>query len=544
MRSRTTLMTTLALATIAIMLNPDSTNAATLHVPDHYLTIQDAIQAAKHGDEILVAPGVHVGPIHTAGKALHIRSIGGPEQTIVGYPDVPIASPVVIVHAGETDTTIIEGFTIMGGLGIADAPGLPSEPGWWRSSTTVGGGVYINNAAPTIRNCIITGNNADLGGGLYANGQALIEDCVIEDNSASLRGGGAMLMGGATMRSTTIRGNASTIGGGLHLRDSIIVACVIEENAASEHGGGVSFATTGSGDEIALLSECVIRANFAGEFGGGIGAVNDDMAIGSVTLRASRCLIQDNEALYGAGVAVIASGHAALHMIDNSMILANKASIGVGGVFISGQNHQFDFTIMNCTIAGNEGSLFTAGVHHGQSAQLRIVNSILWGNIMRFSGNSPDVSDTEASQIQSFSGDGLFVSHCLITSLSAHIGSGNVNGDPRFVEPLGFDGEVGTEGADLRLRPGSRCIDAGHTPLAAGVLSGAVADFTGGVRLLAGDAAAPRGVPILGLHIDIGAIEFLPVTDVAPACPADLTGNGLVGSADLATMLGSWGVCP
>jgi hypothetical protein len=37
-------------------------------------------------------------------------------------------------------------------------------------------------------------------------------------------------------------------------------------------------------------------------------------------------------------------------------------------------------------------------------------------------------------------------------------------------------------------------------------------------------------------------VEIIPPT--APACPADLNGDGAVNGADLGLMLGAWGVCP
>jgi hypothetical protein len=39
---------------------------------------------------------------------------------------------------------------------------------------------------------------------------------------------------------------------------------------------------------------------------------------------------------------------------------------------------------------------------------------------------------------------------------------GNITGDPRFVDPYGADGVAGTPDDDLRLSPGSPCIDSGN----------------------------------------------------------------------------------
>ncbi|MCH7996081.1 MAG: hypothetical protein IIB57_16770 [Planctomycetes bacterium] len=42
--------------------------------------------------------------------------------------------------------------------------------------------------------------------------------------------------------------------------------------------------------------------------------------------------------------------------------------------------------------------------------------------------------------------------------------------------------------------------------------------------------------------MDMGAYEFQDGTTTC--CPADLDGDGAVGPADLAELLGSWGPCP
>ncbi|MBW8036619.1 MAG: DUF1565 domain-containing protein, partial [Planctomycetes bacterium] len=51
-----------------------------------------------------------------------------------------------------------------------------------------GGGIRGNGTEATIRNCVITGNTAEKGGGVY-DCDGLIEDCVIENNMASYGAG-------------------------------------------------------------------------------------------------------------------------------------------------------------------------------------------------------------------------------------------------------------------------------------------------------------------------------------------------------------------
>ncbi|MEZ4649459.1 MAG: right-handed parallel beta-helix repeat-containing protein [Candidatus Eisenbacteria bacterium] len=65
--------------------------AATLHVPSEYATIQDAVEAAASGDEILLAPGRYAGDgntyIEVDGLSLSIRSESGPDVTTIDGED-------------------------------------------------------------------------------------------------------------------------------------------------------------------------------------------------------------------------------------------------------------------------------------------------------------------------------------------------------------------------------------------------------------------------------------------------------------------------
>lgn len=85
-----------------------------------------------------------------------------------------------------------------------------------------------------------------------------------------------------------------------------------------------------------------------------------------------------------------------------------------------------------------------------------ISNIILWAN------SDDDGANTgESAQMQT-DGGAPVVNYSCIQGLTGDLGgTGNVGGDPQFVDADGLDDLPGTRDDNLRLAPGSACIDAG-----------------------------------------------------------------------------------
>ena len=313
---------------------------------EDFNNIQDAINAARDGDVVLVNPGRYYENVDFRGKSITVTGLdpNDPNTVETTIIDANGVGSVVSFHRDEGPNSMITGFTITGGnakygAGICCWEG--STPTIYRCIITDnhasdGGGIY---GGGSITNCTISGNSADVddGGGLY-DCDGNITNCTISENSADGDGGGLCSCDG-TITNCTISGNSARWnGGGLVDCYGTITNCIISENSAGYGGGGLRFcggAITNciiSGNRAddhggglcscgGAISGCTIRGNSAGDDGGGL--VD---CYGTIT----NCIISENSAGYGGGLCSCGGE------ISSNIIVGNWAQ-GLGGAVYCGQ---------------------------------------------------------------------------------------------------------------------------------------------------------------------------------------------------------------
>jgi hypothetical protein len=204
--------------------------------------IQAAVNAASNGDEILVMPGTYTGSgdevVEMLGKAVWLHSSDGPEVTIIDGEGV---RRVFFCYSGETNMTIIEGMTILGGFASGDYP------------NSTGGGIRNqNNSNPTMTNCIFTSNNAGYGGGMYNNSSSpLLTNCTFTDNTGEFGGGMRNASGSNPMLTNcTFTGNTADYGGGMYssISNPTLINTLVCGNTLDQINGDY---TDGGGNTIA-----------------------------------------------------------------------------------------------------------------------------------------------------------------------------------------------------------------------------------------------------------------------------------------------------
>ena len=135
---------------------PSDVLAKVIRVPEDQPTIQAGIDVANDGSTVLVADGIYKGRgnvnIDFKGKAIKIKSVNGPESTIIDCENVENTRGFIF-QSSETPSSILDGFTIKNG-----------KHGF-------GGGINCHrSSSPTIANNIITGNLANAhGGGIHCS---------------------------------------------------------------------------------------------------------------------------------------------------------------------------------------------------------------------------------------------------------------------------------------------------------------------------------------------------------------------------------------
>ncbi len=227
----------------------------TINVPTDQPTIQAGIDAAVDSDRVLVAPGSYVENIDFLGKAISVTGAGA-DMTVI---DGGQSGSVVTFANGETQATLLEGFTIRNGSGT---------PGTLNSH---GGGIYCYDTSPYILKCTITENSADFGGGVECNISTLpvFDQCTISGNIGTIQGGGVSSFSSNTsIWYSTISGNSSgTDGGGIYADNSYvdIHSTTVAGNVAGTTGGGILLYAA---SEYSVIGNCMFLGNRAVDGGG------------------------------------------------------------------------------------------------------------------------------------------------------------------------------------------------------------------------------------------------------------------------------------
>jgi hypothetical protein len=172
------------------------------------VTIQDAVDAATAGDEIVVTNGVYATGGRAAGTNLLVNRVA-------------VDKPLVLRSVNGPQFTIIQGYQV---------PGTTNGDGAIRC-------VYLANGASLSGFTLTNGATRDIqwqtdldwsGGGLWCESDSCaVSHCVAAGNSAANDGGGAV---GGALKNCTLAGNSARYGGGA--ASCTLNNCIVYYNSA------------------------------------------------------------------------------------------------------------------------------------------------------------------------------------------------------------------------------------------------------------------------------------------------------------------------
>ncbi|TRT79266.1 MAG: cadherin [Microcystis aeruginosa Ma_AC_P_19900807_S299] len=540
---------------------------------DAYTSLQDALAAAQSGDKIWVAGGTYkptTGTDRTATFTLknNVEIYGGFAGTETSFSQRNVSTNVttlsgdigtvnntadnvyhVVTSNSPANTAVLDGFTISGG----NANGSTNQ--------NIGGGIYIPDSNPILRNLIVENNNAtSSGGGLYntssanylltnstfrnntsASGGAIynvgssptLTDVTFTNNTATSQGGAIFNDGGTpTLNNTTFGNNTSISGGAIYNTGSPIYnTATFTSNIASSRGGAIY-----NGAGISTLNNVTFAQNRATDNGGAIyntnstsiitqgsfqqnraangGAISNENRSDNLSLTNVSFTLNVAEGSSGSGGAIYNVNSLSLQA-TNATFSRNNATASGGAIYQYNSVQTFyTTTITNSTFSGNAASSGSAlfsqhqiGFSGGITSNVR--NSIIWNN-----GGT-------ATAIVNSGNASVGVTNSIVQG--GYTGTGNLNLDPLFVDDINHD---------LRLQSGSPAINAGSN-----------ASLPPDTRDLDGDSNITEAIPldivrnprINGTNVDMGAFEFVqnsaPVlNDTTLTVPENSPLNTLVGT--------------
>ena len=273
-------------------------------------------------------------------------------------------------------------------------------------STTILDGFTIKNGSGTD---IFDGI---CGGGIYCgiNSSPSLLNLIVSGNTVSHKGGGIYFCDNSNsiLKNVTLSDNTANNGGGIFCRLAIPILdnMTISENTSHYSGGGICL----DGSSPNLENVIIIRNNSMDQGGGIVCKDSSSPTLKYVT-------ISENSASAGGGVYLVNASNPTL----NNVTITNNSSCTAGGIYLT------------------------------SNSTPTLVNTILWNDSPQeiyfdanWASNSITIeySDVQGGQDSIVTNDNGTVSW----------GNGNINVDPRFVNP---------ENGDFHLQWGSPCIDAG-----------------------------------------------------------------------------------
>lgn len=295
----------------------------TIYVPVDYATIQEALDAANTGDEVIVASGTYYeNIIWPATDGITLSGSGEESCFIDGSEIASVIRFEEDLGGIITNATTIKDFTIQNGF--AQGGGDQSN----------GGGICMIDASPSFENLTISNNKANYGGGV---------------NSLTW----------TIHYYTPYFNNVKVIG-----------------NESEGYGGGMRFSRTDP-----TITNSIISDNISHSSGGGIQSwIDSDITLSNVTISNNKAIVDGSAAGHGGGIECFPE----VKLFLTNVVITDNSATWTGGGIRYTNYHTNESTFTNVTISNNTatygGGIWLAIGDYGIDNYLNIINCILWDN--------------------------------------------------------------------------------------------------------------------------------------------------------------------
>jgi len=136
------------LTLLLALLIPIFTFSQIIHIPNDYPTIREGIDAANHGDTVLVADGIYYESLNFKGKAITLASyflIDGNrmhiDSTVIDGRQNPNPDSAYVIYFvnNEDSTSVLVGFTMKYRVATL-----------YKTGEVIGGGFFLQNSSPKM----------------------------------------------------------------------------------------------------------------------------------------------------------------------------------------------------------------------------------------------------------------------------------------------------------------------------------------------------------------------------------------------------------
>ncbi|MCZ6766450.1 MAG: right-handed parallel beta-helix repeat-containing protein [bacterium] len=331
---------------------------ASLLVPTDYPTIQDALDAALDGDEVVVEPGTYQEILTVPPRAITLRSqSGNPANTILDGSLVPDNVALVLFDGDPAGTRALRGFTLTNSKGPVRIDGFANtglhiiEDCRFINMGPNGALRAVGASTDILNNEFIDNEGIFGGGAIVMTGAGLIQNNLFQGNDAIPSGTLTLTQGGAIY----LLSQGGREGSFVEIRNN-----TFEENTCTDYGGAIQITQNFNCNVIRNK----FKRNFAAICAGAIYVVANSR---SVLLRGNTLI--ENESSQGAGFGI--------DICQGTRIIANTivGSIRGAGIRLEGS---FGVIVQRNIVAFGTGE----GIKWANSGATQTCNNS-FGNVLR-----------------------------------------------------------------------------------------------------------------------------------------------------------------